>query len=61
VIIVFKRLIAALAIILPASVLVTSPATAASQPKTKTHHLSIHKAVAHKTTHAKKTAAPTTS
>jgi hypothetical protein len=55
----FKRLIAALAIILPAAALVTSPVMAASQTKTK-HHVSIHKA-SHKTTHAKKATTPTAS
>ena len=56
----FKRLIAALAFILPAAALVTSPVMAASQTKTsKTHHAApIHKTVAHKTTHAKKVATP---
>ncbi len=34
----FKRLIAALAFIVPAAALVTSPVMAASQTKTKTHH-----------------------
>jgi hypothetical protein len=54
----FKRLIAALAIILPAAALVTSPVMAASQTKTKPHHTSsVHKASGHKT-HSKKTAAP---
>jgi hypothetical protein len=54
----FKRLIAALAVILPAAALVTSPVMAASHTKTtKTHHTSVHKASAHKTTHKKVTAA----
>jgi hypothetical protein len=59
----FKRLIAALAFILPAAALVTSPVMATSQTKTtKTHHVApIHKTVAHKTTHTKKTIAPTAS
>jgi hypothetical protein len=59
----FKRLIAALAFIVPAAALVTSPVMAASQTKpTKTHHVApIHKTVAHKTTHTKKTIAPTAS
>lgn len=56
----FKRLIAALAFVLPAAALVSSPVMAASHTKTKTHHLSIHKASAHKS-HAKKTIAPTAS
>jgi hypothetical protein len=56
----FKRLIAALAVILPAAALVTSPVMAASQTKTKPHHVLIHKASIHKT-HAKKTTAPTAS
>lgn len=50
----FKRLIAALAVILPTAALVASPVMAASQTKTKPHHVSIHKASTHRTTHAKK-------
>jgi hypothetical protein len=61
VIISFKRLIAALAIILPAAALVTSPVMAASQTKTKSHHVSVHKASSHKAAHSKKTTAPTAS
>jgi hypothetical protein len=59
----FKRLIAALAFIVPAAALVTSPVMAASQTKTtKTHHVApIHKTVAHKTIHTKKTVTPTAS
>jgi hypothetical protein len=58
----FKRLIAALAFIVPAAALVTSPVMAASHTKTaKTHHASVHKASAHKMTHAKKTTAPSAS
>jgi len=57
----FKRLIATLAVIVPAAALVTSPAMAMSQPKAKSHHTSSHKTVAHKTTHTKKTPASTTS
>lgn len=58
----FKRLIAALAFILPAAALVTSPVMAASQTKpTKTHHSAVHKASTHKTTHAKKTTGSTAS
>ena len=55
----FKRLIAALAIILPAAALVASPVMAASQTKAK-HHVSIHKASAHRS-HSKKITAPTVS
>jgi hypothetical protein len=51
----FKRLIAALAFVLPVVALATSPVMAATQAKTtKTHHTSIHKASVHKTTHPKK-------
>ena len=60
----FKRLIAALAIVVPAAALVTSPVMAASQTKTikTTHHTaSIHKTVAHKTTHTKKVTTPAAS
>jgi hypothetical protein len=57
----FKRLIAALAVIVLAAALVTSPAMAVSPPKAKTHHVSGHKTVAHKITHSKKTTASTTS
>jgi hypothetical protein len=54
VIISFKRLIAALAVILPAAALIASPVMAASQTKAKPH-VSIHKASVHKTpTHSKK-------
>jgi hypothetical protein len=54
----FKRLIAALAVVLPAAALVTSPVMAASHTKTtKTHHASIHKASAHRMAHKKVTAA----
>jgi hypothetical protein len=57
----FKRLIAALAIVLPAAALVASPVMAASHAKTaKSHHTtSVHKA-AHKT-HAKKASTTTAS
>jgi hypothetical protein len=55
----FKRLIGTLAIVLPAAALVTSPVMAATHAKTK-HHVSIHKASAHKS-HSKKTTAPTAS
>ena len=58
----FKRLIVALAFVLPAAALVTSPVMAQSPTKAKTHHVSKHKASTHKVsvhkTHAKKTAAP---
>jgi hypothetical protein len=54
----FKRLIAALVIILPAAALVTSPVMAASHAKAK-HHMSVHKASAHK--HAKKMTTTTAS
>jgi hypothetical protein len=54
----FKRLIAALAFVLPAAALVVSPVMAASHAKT--HHSSVHKASAHKS-HSKKTTAPTAS
>jgi hypothetical protein len=60
----FKRLIAALAFILPVAALVTSPVMAATQTKTtKTHHVTpVHKASVHKTTHTKKkTTSPTAS
>jgi hypothetical protein len=56
----FKRLIAALAFVLPAAALVTSPVMAASQTTTK-HHASVHKTSAHKTTHAKKPTSSTAS
>jgi hypothetical protein len=54
----FKRLIAALAFVLPAAALVTSPLMAASQAKTKPHHASVHKGGAHKAPQAKKAAPP---
>jgi hypothetical protein len=55
----FKRLIVALAFVVPVAALVTSPVMAASHTKTsKPHHVSVHKASAHKTTHAKKLTAP---
>jgi hypothetical protein len=57
----FKRLIAALAFIVPAAALVTSPVMAASQTKTKPHHVLVHKASVAKPTHAKKATAPTAS
>jgi hypothetical protein len=56
----FKRLIAALAFVLPAAALVASPVMAASHTKTKPHHASIHKASMHKS-HGKKTNSPTAS
>jgi flagellar biosynthesis protein FliP len=55
----FKRLIVALAFVLPAAALVTSPVMAASHTKAK-HHVSVHKASTHKT-HSKKSTAPTAS
>ncbi len=55
----FKRLIAALAFVLPAAALVTSPVMAASHTKAK-HHTSVHKASSHRT-HAKKATTPTAS
>ena len=53
----FKRLIAALAVVLPAAALVTSPVMAASHTKTKPHHTSVHKASMHKS-HANKNPKP---
>jgi hypothetical protein len=52
-----KRLIAALAFLLPAAALVSSPVLAATQNKAKTHHSSVHKTSAHKS-HKKTTASP---
>jgi len=49
-----KRLIAALAFILPSAALVSSPVLAASHTKAKSHHTSVHKASAHKS-HRKST------
>jgi hypothetical protein len=60
VIISFKRLIVALAFVVPAAALVTSPVMAASHTRAK-HHASVHKASAHKTHHAKKTTTSTAS
>ncbi len=57
----FKRLIAALAIVLPAAALVTSPVMAASHKKTHhtaVHKVSAHKVSAHKASHAKKVTTP---
>ncbi len=56
----FKRLIAALAIVLPAAALATSPVMAATHHKTH-HGVSVHKASMHKISHSKKTIAPTAS
>jgi len=56
----FKRLIAALAFVLPVAALVTSPVMAASHHKTKPHHASVHKTSSHKT-HGKKATMPTAS
>jgi hypothetical protein len=53
----YKRLIAALAFVLPAAALVATPVMAASQTKAKTHHSSVHKASHHKK--AASTTAPT--
>lgn len=53
----FKRLIVALAFVVPAAALVSSPVMAASQTKAKHHHVSAHKVSTHKT-HAKKASAP---
>jgi hypothetical protein len=55
----FKRLIAALAFVLPAAALVASPVMAATHHKTR-QHVPVHKASAHKT-HGKKMTAPTAS
>jgi hypothetical protein len=59
----FKRLIASLAFVLPVVALAASPAMAATKAKTtKTHHVTaVHKAAAHKTTHAKKVVKPAAS
>ena len=46
----FKRLIAALALILPAAALITSPVMAAGHGK-KSHHMPVHKSRSHKMTH----------
>jgi hypothetical protein len=54
----FKRLIAALAFVLPAAAFAASPVMAASHTKAKSHHASVHKVSMHKT-HSKK--APTAS
>jgi hypothetical protein len=56
----FKRLIAALAFVLPVAALVASPVMAASHAKAKSHHSSIHKTSMHKS-HGRKTASPTAS
>jgi hypothetical protein len=48
-----KRLIAALAFVLPAAALVVSPVMASSQTKPKTHHTSVHKVSSHRTSHSK--------
>jgi hypothetical protein len=55
----FKRLIAALAFVLPAAALVASPVMAASHHHAKHHHGSVHKASSHKM-HSKKSTAPIT-
>ncbi len=56
----FKRLIAALVVVLPAAALISSPVLAASQGKSKLHHVSVHKASTHKV-HSKKVTTPTAS
>jgi hypothetical protein len=43
-----KRLIVALALVLPAAALVSSPVLAANQTNPKSHHNSVHKASGHK-------------
>jgi hypothetical protein len=50
-----KRLVAALAFVLPVAALVATPAMAAKHHKAKTHH--VHKVAAHKAHKAKKTTA----
>jgi hypothetical protein len=54
----FKRLIAALAFVLPVTALVASPVMAATHHKSTTS--SVHKTSAHKS-HGKKTSSPTAS
>jgi hypothetical protein len=56
----FKRLIAALAFVLPVAALVASPVMAATQNHAKTHH-SVHKTSSHKMHSKKNTTAPATS
>lgn len=58
----FKRLIAALVIVLPAAALVSSPVLAQTHAKAK-HTASVHTASVHKVSHKahKKTASPTAS
>ena len=56
----FKRLIVALAFVVPAAALITSPVMAASHHRAK-HHASTHKVSAHKTSHARKNTIPTAS
>jgi hypothetical protein len=55
----FKRLIAALAFVLPAAAVAASPVMAATHHKTH-HHVPVHKTSMHKM-HGKKTTAPTAS
>jgi hypothetical protein len=50
-----KRLVAALAFVLPVAALVATPAMAAKHHKAKTHH--VHKVAAHKAHKAKKSTA----
>jgi hypothetical protein len=52
------RLIAAVALIVPAAALVSSPVLAATSTKSK-HHVSVHKASSHKTAHHKKAVSAT--
>ncbi len=49
-----KRLITALAFVLPLAALAASPAMAAKSHKGQTHHSSVHKTSAHKTPHKSK-------
>ena len=56
-----KRLIVALAFVVPAAALVTSPVMAASHHHRAKHHASAHKVSAHKTRHARKNTTPTAS
>lgn len=53
-----KRLIAALAFVLPVSALVIVPAAHAATQKPKHHNSSVHKTSAHKSGHKKHTTTP---
>ena len=53
-----KRIIAALAFVLPISALVVAPAAHATTQKAKSHSSSVHKASAHKSGHKKHVATP---